>query len=63
MHASAQVDFIEQFNEKLLVKQENEDLQIVDVRNSQMALVEKTDFMTPSAFIFLYENRISPYTQ
>ncbi|KAL1819948.1 hypothetical protein ACET3Z_014817 [Daucus carota] len=27
------VDFIEQFNEKLLVKQENENLQILDVRN------------------------------
>jgi hypothetical protein len=25
------VDFIEQFNEKLLVKQENENLQILDV--------------------------------
>lgn len=58
LHRHRKVDFIEQFNEKLLVKQENEDLQIVDVRNAHMAKVEKTDFMTPSAFIFLYENQL-----
>jgi hypothetical protein len=32
LHRHKKVDFIEQFNEKLLVKQENENLQIVDVR-------------------------------
>lgn len=31
LHRSKKVDFIEQFNEKLLVKQENENLQILDV--------------------------------
>lgn len=31
LHRSKKVDFIEQFNEKLLVKQENENLQIFDV--------------------------------
>ena len=31
LHRSKKLDFIEQFNEKLLVKQENEDLQIIDV--------------------------------
>ena len=31
LHRNQQVDFIEQFNEKLLVKQENENLQILDV--------------------------------
>ena len=31
LHRNKKVDFIEQFNEKLLVKQENENLQIVDV--------------------------------
>ncbi|KAG6390832.1 hypothetical protein SASPL_148577 [Salvia splendens] len=52
------VDFIEQFNEKLLVKQENENLQIVDVRNVEITEVSRTEFMTPSAFIFLYENQL-----
>lgn len=33
LHRNKKVDFIEQFNEKLLVKQENENLQILDVRN------------------------------
>ncbi|KAJ8552879.1 hypothetical protein K7X08_020272 [Anisodus acutangulus] len=52
------VDFIEQFNEKLLVKQENENLQILDVRNSELTEVSRTEFMTPSAFIFLYKNQL-----
>lgn len=36
LHRNKKVDFIEQFNEKLLVKQDNENLQILDVSsNSQ----------------------------
>ena len=31
LHRNKKIDFIEQFNEKLLVKQENENLQILDV--------------------------------
>lgn len=34
IHRNKKVDFIEQFNEKLLVKQENENLQILDVSTS-----------------------------
>jgi len=52
------IEFIEQFNEKLLVKQEEETLQIVDVRNFDVLQVPCTDFMTPSAFIFLYQNQL-----
>ncbi|CAL9091594.1 hypothetical protein MUK42_20616 [Musa troglodytarum] len=58
LHRNKKVDFIEQFNEKLLVKQENENLQILDVRNSNLIEVSRTEFMTPSAFIFLYENHL-----
>ncbi|XP_057435455.1 uncharacterized protein LOC130728121 [Lotus japonicus] len=58
LHRNKKVDFIEQFNEKLLVKQENENLQILDVRNAELMEVSKTEFMTPSAFIFLYENQL-----
>ncbi|XP_031497860.1 uncharacterized protein LOC116262543 [Nymphaea colorata] len=58
LHRNKKVDFIEQFNEKLLVKQENENLQILDVRNAQLTEVSSTEFMTPSAFIFLYENQL-----
>ncbi|XP_022888364.1 uncharacterized protein LOC111403928 isoform X3 [Olea europaea var. sylvestris] len=58
LHRNKKVDFIEQFNEKLLVKQENENLQILDVRNSELIEVSRTEFMTPSAFIFLYENQL-----
>ncbi|KAI7746843.1 hypothetical protein M8C21_017592 [Ambrosia artemisiifolia] len=58
LHRNKKVDFIEQFNEKLLVKQENENLQILDVRNCDLTEVSRTEFMTPSAFIFLYENQL-----
>ncbi|KAI4331663.1 hypothetical protein MLD38_029826 [Melastoma candidum] len=58
LHRNKKVDFIEQFNEKLLVKQENENLQILDVRNTEVMEVNQTEFMTPSAFIFLYENQL-----
>jgi len=58
LHRNKKVDFIEQFNEKLLVKQENENLQILDVRNAELTEVTRTEFMTPSAFIFLYENQL-----
>lgn len=58
LHRSKKLDFIEQFNEKLLVKQENENLQILDVKTFQLTEVSKTDFSTPSAFIFLYENQL-----
>ncbi|CAD6333474.1 unnamed protein product [Miscanthus lutarioriparius] len=54
LHRNKKVDFIEQFNEKLLVKQEGENLQILDVRNFQLTEVSRTEFMTPSAFIFLW---------
>lgn len=58
LHRKRKVDFIEQFNEKLLVKQENENLQIVDVRTGSRVIVERSNFLTPNAFIFLYENRV-----
>ena len=67
------VDFIEQFNEKLLVKQKDEYLQILDVTSDTISagslricdwqvhsssITEVTDFQTPNAFIFLYENQL-----
>ncbi|KAL5974896.1 hypothetical protein ACLOJK_031570 [Asimina triloba] len=58
LHRNRKVDFIEQFNEKLLVKQENENLHILDVRNAELTEVSRSEFMTPSAFIFLYENQL-----
>mmetsp|Transcript_29847 Transcript_29847/g.97196 ORF Transcript_29847/g.97196 Transcript_29847/m.97196 type:complete len:523 (-) Transcript_29847:230-1798(-) len=58
LHRNKKVEFIEQFNEKLLVKQESENLQILDVRTSELTEVYRSDFRTPSAFIFLYENQL-----
>jgi hypothetical protein len=60
LNKDLKIDFIEQFNEKLLVKQDNANLQIIDVRYPSMPPkeVNKTHFLTPSAFIFLYENQL-----
>ncbi len=58
LHRKRKIDFIEQFNEKLLVKQEHENLQIVDVRTGGHIEVERSNFLTPNAFIFLYENQV-----
>jgi hypothetical protein len=52
------VDFVEQFDEKLLVKQEKENLMISDVCTGTTVEVANTQFMNPSAFIFLYENHL-----
>eukprot|EP00030_Apusomonadida_sp_AF-17_P000937 a1775_66.p2 GENE.a1775_66~~a1775_66.p2 ORF type:complete len:451 (+),score=217.77 a1775_66:31-1353(+) len=57
IHRSKRVEFIEQFNEKLLIKQEAENLQIVDVETSRHIEVPQTQFATPSAFIFLYDSQ------
>eukprot|EP00192_Tetraselmis_astigmatica_P003969 CAMPEP_0117685326 /NCGR_PEP_ID=MMETSP0804-20121206/21669_1 /TAXON_ID=1074897 /ORGANISM="Tetraselmis astigmatica, Strain CCMP880" /LENGTH=468 /DNA_ID=CAMNT_0005496569 /DNA_START=135 /DNA_END=1542 /DNA_ORIENTATION=+ len=52
------VEFVEQFNEKLLVKQESENLQIVNLRTDCHIEVGRTESMTPAAFIFLYEKEM-----
>ncbi|PNT73110.1 hypothetical protein BRADI_2g53347v3 [Brachypodium distachyon] len=58
LHHNKRVDFIEQFNEKLLVKQHGENFQILDVSNSKIIEVSRSAFVTPSAFIFLNEMQL-----
>lgn len=58
VHRKRKIDFIEQFHEKLLVKQEHENLQIVDVYTGHQVEVERTHLLTPNAFIFLYERDV-----
>ena len=57
LHRNKKLDFIEQFNEKILIKQETENLIIVDIHTSEIVEVPQTMCIAPSAFIFLYENR------
>ena len=55
---NVKVQFIEQFNEKLLVKQKKQALFMKDVYDdSKSVTVPQETFITPSAFIFLYENQ------
>lgn len=58
LHRNRKMDLIELFDEKLLVKQEHENLQIIDVRTAEVVSVARSHFLTPSAFIFLYEKRM-----
>ncbi|KAI0564846.1 WD40/YVTN repeat-like containing protein [Gracilaria domingensis] len=52
------IEFIEQFHDKLLVKQIHENLQIVDVCSGKRTEVERSRFLTPNSFIFLHESEI-----
>eukprot|EP00736_Rhodelphis_marinus_P004162 Rmarinus@m.4567 len=56
LNRNKKVDFVEQFNDKLLIKQENENLHIINVKNGDLLQIPSVAFPTPSAFIFLYEN-------
>lgn len=52
------LEFIEQFNDFLLVKQAEQNMKIVDVRSSAVLEVSTTEFLAPNAFIFLYEKQL-----
>jgi hypothetical protein len=54
LHRTKKIDFIELFNETLLVKQEGEPLQVIDSAGN-VTHVPDIVFPTPSAFVFLYE--------
>ena len=58
LNRSRKVEFIEHFNDKLLVKQEQMNLKIIDIKTKREAEVPASQHMTPSAFIFLYENKL-----
>nr|XP_043616090.1 uncharacterized protein LOC122588007 [Erigeron canadensis] len=54
----SKVDFIELFHENILIKQENENLHIFDARNSELTEVNRTEFATPSAFLYLHDSQL-----
>jgi len=51
------IDVIEQFNQKLLLKQADAPLAIVDLLDSTVIKVPNKKFLTPLAFILLYEHQ------
>nr|KYP42382.1 hypothetical protein KK1_036211 [Cajanus cajan] len=55
---SNKVVLIESCNEKLLVKQENKNLQILDVPKAELMEVNTAAFRSPSSFIFLYQSQL-----
>ena len=56
------IEFIEQFKEKLIVKQYNGPLKIFDISKTDDThdpiMVPASDFVTPRAFIYLYLNEV-----
>lgn len=58
LHRKRKVEFIEQFHEKLLVKQEHENLQIVDIYSGDQIELERSHILSPNSFIFLYESEL-----
>ncbi len=58
LHRTKKLDLIEQFHEKLLIKQEHECLQIVDILTWALIRVPSTEFLAPSAVIFLHEKML-----
>ena len=55
IHRNKKVDFIEQFNEKLLVKQESENLEILDVRMAHLSSVVET-VITFASYFFKFSS-------
>lgn len=52
------IEFIEQFHDKLLVKQMHENLHIVNASTGERTEVERSHFLKPNSFIFLHESEI-----
>lgn len=50
---SAEIEFLEQFNEKIMIKQKDRHLKIYNTWTQE--LKEVTHFDAPEAFIFLYD--------
>jgi hypothetical protein len=51
-----EIEFVEQFNENILIKTKEKPLKIHDILTNKSKLV--TEFESPDAFIFVYEKEI-----
>ncbi|RLN31238.1 hypothetical protein C2845_PM05G17150 [Panicum miliaceum] len=58
LHPNKKVDFIDHFNEKLLVKQECENSQILGVWNSELIEINDTKLVNPQALVVLHERNL-----
>eukprot|EP00007_Cunea_sp_BSH-02190019_P003072 CAMPEP_0174235938 /NCGR_PEP_ID=MMETSP0417-20130205/5224_1 /TAXON_ID=242541 /ORGANISM="Mayorella sp, Strain BSH-02190019" /LENGTH=568 /DNA_ID=CAMNT_0015314517 /DNA_START=198 /DNA_END=1901 /DNA_ORIENTATION=+ len=64
LHRDKPIEFIEQFNSKLLIKQQSHDMQIVDVQTNHTVQVPTSLFPTPGGFIFLFsKNQFITYNK
>jgi WD40 repeat protein len=64
LHRGKAIEFIEQFNSKLLIKQQGHDMEIVDVHLGSTVRVPTSLFPTPNGFIFLFsKNQFITYNK
>lgn len=58
LHRRKKIEFVEVFSEKILIKQQEEDLFILDIATREVKCVPQSRFVTPRSFVFLAEKRL-----
>ena len=58
LNRTKRLDLIEQFDQKILLKQEGEPLQIVDILTSHIRRIPHEKFLAPKSSLFLVEKRL-----
>lgn len=58
LHRNKKIEFIEQFGDKLLIKQENETLHIMDIRSGYVNSLRNAHALNATAFVALHETEM-----
>eukprot|EP00871_Galdieria_phlegrea_P000886 jgi/Galph1/1799/GphlegSOOS_G474.1 len=58
LYRNKKIEFIEQFGHKLLLKQENEPLHIMDIRSGLINILANSQSLNATAFVALHENEL-----
>eukprot|EP01116_Phalansterium_solitarium_P024278 TRINITY_DN8855_c0_g1_i1.p1 TRINITY_DN8855_c0_g1~~TRINITY_DN8855_c0_g1_i1.p1 ORF type:complete len:439 (-),score=15.22 TRINITY_DN8855_c0_g1_i1:342-1658(-) len=58
LHRHKQLDFLEQFEEKVVLKQRGKNVQILDINTLSTLEVESTEALTPQTFIFMHDTKV-----
>ncbi|GAB5356662.1 hypothetical protein AAMO2058_000308900 [Amorphochlora amoebiformis] len=55
LHRHSKIEFIDILNDKIIIKQDNQHMQILDLGTKQMI---KSSFVTPLSFLFLHQTKL-----
>jgi len=58
LYRNKKIEFIEQFGDKLLIKQENETLHIMDIRTGYVNALQNAHSLNATAFVALHESEL-----